>query len=66
MIEWLGSLDEALLWSIFLLCAVIMAIVPFWSKIRKVLKNTTLEGEGEGVGELGVGLLARIVFGVKF
>jgi len=38
MIEWLGSLDEALLWSIFLLCAVIMAIVPFWSKIRKVLK----------------------------
>ena len=38
MIEWVGSLDEALLWSIFLLCAVIMAIVPFWSKIRKVLK----------------------------
>ena len=38
MIEWLGSLDEALLWSIFLLCAIIMAIVPFWSKLRKVLK----------------------------
>ena len=38
MIEWVGSLDEALLWSIFLLCAIIMAIVPFWSKIRKALK----------------------------
>ena len=38
MIVWLGSLDEGLLWSIFLLCAVIMAIVPFWSKIRKALK----------------------------
>lgn len=38
MIEWVGSLDEGLLWSIFLLCAVIMAIVPFWSKIRKALK----------------------------
>lgn len=38
MIEWVGSLDEGLLWSIFLLCAIIMAIVPFYSKIRKALK----------------------------
>jgi hypothetical protein len=38
MIEKLASLGEPTLWTIFLLCAALMAIFPFWNKIRKALR----------------------------
>jgi hypothetical protein len=38
MIEKLASLGEPTLWTLFLLCAALMAIFPFWNKIRKALR----------------------------
>jgi hypothetical protein len=47
MIEWLSTVNPALLWLIFIIVALIMAIIPFYGKLKKALQtkfsNTTPE-----------------------
>jgi len=37
MIEWLSTVNPNLLWLCFFLCAFIMALVPFYGKLKKIL-----------------------------
>jgi hypothetical protein len=36
--EWLSQLNPPILWGIFLLFAGIMAVIPFWDRIRKLVR----------------------------
>jgi hypothetical protein len=38
LVEWISQLDAPILWGIFLLCATIMAIIPFWERISKLIR----------------------------
>lgn len=38
LVEWLSQLEPPILWGIFIVCATIMAIVPFLDKISKLIR----------------------------